>query len=265
MSNNQEKKTEQTSRYLVLFSGGKDSFITTCRLANKGHSVTLLSINGGALACEKHLTHGVKRLIRRYGKDKIEYAGIYPTTGVLQVINKNWIYKTQKELGEEYPNLTNCQWQCLHCQTSMWISAIAYANAKGIHDIASGCKESDIFCTGITEYLDRIKELASEFDCTIHFPVWELGEDVWVREQEMMRNHFMPQVLEPKCLIGRPPLNGLQEPERLDMIKYYDDSLKDISKQEVKKLIPIFRVIRLSDTTFKPFEYPDTYKPGDYI
>ena len=36
---------DQTSDMLILFSGGKDSFLTACRLINTGYTVHLLSID----------------------------------------------------------------------------------------------------------------------------------------------------------------------------------------------------------------------------
>ena len=254
---------DDCKKYLVMFSGGKDSFLTACRILNGGNSVVLLSFNGGSVIAEKNLRHGADRLIQRYGADKVEYAGVYPTIATIQRLNSTWIYKTQKELADEYPYVTNCQFQCLHCQTAMWISAIAYCKAKDIHYIACGYRKSDVFCTGSPEYMDRISEIARKFDCYIETPVWDIEND-WERDQEMLYNQFVPKVLEPKCLIGRAPLKGLSSNEHWDMIKYVDDVLYNKLWDLVDNLVPIFKNIKLFDESFSLIDYHYTHKDGEY-
>lgn len=250
-------------KYLVMFSGGKDSFLTACRILNGGDNVVLLSFNGGSMIAEKNLKHGAERLIQRYGQDKVEYVGIYPTIALIQRLNSNWIHMSQKQLGAEYPNVTNCQFQCLHCQTAMWISAIAYCNAKGIKYIACGYRKSDIFCTGSQEYMYRISKVAQHFNCYIETPVWDVDND-WERDQEMLFNQFVPKVLEPKCLIGRAPLKGLPKEEHDDMIKYFDKNIDSKLIELVNSLTPILKNIKLSDESFTLLEYPYVHKEGEY-
>lgn len=43
-------RNENDEKVLVLFSGGKDSFLTACRLVEAGKHVILFSCNNGALA-----------------------------------------------------------------------------------------------------------------------------------------------------------------------------------------------------------------------
>lgn len=252
---------DSKDKVLVLFSGGKDSFLTACRLAHKGNYVVLLSFNGGGVFWEQNFKHGANRLIKRFGPGQIEYAGVYPTVGTIARLNRTWIYKTTKELSELYPNITNCQFQCLHCQTAMWVAAIAYANAKGISKIACGYKDNDVFCTGILGYIDRIKELANNFDIEIELPLWDFGED-YKRDIEMGRYCFIPQVYEPKCVLGNPVKNGFPEAEKEDMLRYFDTEFKDKLVESINDLTRIFRVLKLDDESFPYIEYPDTSGEG---
>lgn len=250
--------------YLVLFSGGKDSFLSACRILNSGNKVVLLSFNGGAEVGEEYFTHGANRLIRRYGKNNVQYAGVYPTVGTIKRLNETWLYSTQKELGEKYPNITNCQFQCLHCQTAMWVAAIAYCIAKNIQYISCGYKKTDVFCTGIEEYFELIKDIALRYNITVENTLWDLGSDL-ERDEEMMGNCFEPQVLEPACMLGRPVINGFPESEQEDMIKFFKLELYNRIPDLIDHLVPIFKVIRLSNKAFNTFEYKeDTSNNGIY-
>lgn len=243
-------------KQLILFSGGKDSFLTACRAAADGHPVTLLSFNGGSVIGEENLRHGADRLIRMYGSDMVEYAGVYSTAATIACMNSNWIYYPQRVLGAKYPELTNCQLNCLHCQTAMWVAALAYAKAKGISEIACGYKKSDVFCTGSNTYFTEICALAEKFQVNITRPLWEMGDD-FERDTEMIMRGFEAQVLEPKCLLGR-PCSCLSYAEHSDMFKYFTAELKDMLPGLVEHLIPIFKYIRLSDTSFDKVSYPST-------
>lgn len=47
---------------LVLFSGGKDSFLTTLNLLHEGYRVTLLTCDNGSEMCIRNVEHSVIRL-----------------------------------------------------------------------------------------------------------------------------------------------------------------------------------------------------------
>lgn len=244
-------------KYLVLFSGGKDSFLTACRLLNNRHRVVLLSFNGGAVIGEENFSHGVNRLIKRYGKDMVEFAGVYPTVGTIARLNRTWVYGTQQELGNKYPNITNCQFQCLHCQTAMWAAAIAYAKAKNIKFIASGYKKTDVFCTGITRYIERITAIANKYNIFIELPLWDLPND-YERDLEMIRYGFYPSVYEPKCVLGNPVKNGFPDKERDDILRYFDNELVNAFIESIDSLTNIFKYIKLSEKSFTVLHYDDT-------
>jgi len=246
-------------RCLVLFSGGKDSFISTCKMVEEGYQVSLISFNNGAVVGEENLLHGVTRLQNRYGKERVVYEGIYNTASIISRINEYWTYTPQSKIGKEYPSLVNAQVTCLHCQTAMWVSAIAYAVSHNIKVIVSGCRKSDPFCTGQSRWINAISELAALYEIKIKIPVWDDEEWVksggWERDQEMARRSFEPQVLEPKCLLGR-PVNRMNRGEIYDMIGYFNNHINDSLKSLIDYLIPIFKYIRLSEKSLTVIHYP---------
>lgn len=244
---------------LVLFSGGKDSFLTACRLASQDHEVHLISFNNGSIACEENLLHGVARLQNRYGEDKIRYDGAYCTAATIWRLNEAWSCMPWHELGEKYPDLTNVQMTCMHCQTAMWIAAIAYAKAKHIRAIATGYKDTDEFCTGMPQWLDRITEIAAKNGISVVTPLWttpEWGEDKdFGRDMELMRRAFEPQVLEPKCMLGRPSEKpGISQAEY--MMAYFDNVMREKVQDGIDNLARIFEYIGISGKAMERIEYP---------
>lgn len=245
---------------LLLFSGGKESFIAVCREIRAGNRVVLISFNNSAVIGEKNILHGVARLQRKYGKNRIMYAGCYNTGAIIQSLKGKWADVPWNVLGEQYPNLTNTQITCLHCQTAMWIAAIAYARAKGIGQIDAGYKQSDSFCTGLKAFHQEIQTLAEKYFCKINFPV--LDDSAWVkspggieRDYEMSRYGFLHSVYKPKCMLGRPAPPMTPEMKQ-DMAKYFANDLRQVATAEIEQMIPIFRTIQLTPESMPVPDYP---------
>lgn len=241
---------------LVLFSGGKDSFITACDAVARGYRVVLLSCQGGSLIGEQHLAWGAERLVKRFGSDSVEYAGIIYTGSAMSRLNEEWAQLTWKELGERFPLLINCQVQCLHCQTAMWTCAIALAFARGINTILCGYKNTDVFCTGLKSYLDGIKAIAEGYKIHCSAPLWDMVDD-YERDCKMGLYGFNPQVLDPKCLMGRPPVQLLSEDAASEMKDYVRDVLAPKMKDMLPDYTRVYKTIRVTLHTFIESEKPD--------
>ena len=239
---------------LVLFSGGKDSFLTACHYAEKGRRVALFSCNNGSVQAETNLLHGVARLRNRYGKDLVRYAGIYLTVGTIQEMTLRYMQTPLRDIATSYPALVPAQMRCMFCQTSMWIAAMAYAIAKDIHTIAAGYKSQDLFVTGIPEYIDHMRGIADKYGIAVETPVWDMPED-YNRDMAMIRKFFEPQVLEPKCVLGL-PVNPPDKNEIGDMMAYFENEVLPGIPDMVMHLVPIFKCIRLSEHACEHIEYP---------
>lgn len=251
---------------LVLFSGGKDSFLTACRLVETGNKVVLLSLNNSAVIGERNLLHGVARLQNHYGRNRIEYAGVYNTGAVISRLNKAWMEMPQRELAEAYPEMVGAQALCLHCQSAMWVAAIAYAKAHKITAIASGYRATDLFCTGRKWFVKDMEAIAKKHGISVSFPLWDVDwdtpEDKWgtERDNEMSRRGFLPRVYEPKCMLGR-PVKEMSESESSDMHRYFREHILQQMDGLVDYLYPVFQSIRLSEESMDVMEYPMP-KPG---
>ncbi len=236
-------------KVLVLFSGGKDSFLSAARLVEKGYEVHLMFFNNGSVVYEEHVLHGVERLQGRYGKDCIKFDGYDSTVSTLWTLNSTWTYETWRELGDKYPLLSNAQVTCLHCQTAMWVNAIAFAIAHSIPNIASGYKNTDEFCTGVLPWIQQISKLTSKYNINMLMPLWETpewGENKdYGRDTEMIQRFFQPAVLEPKCMLGRPvekPYDG----QISGMMRYFEDVILNLLPGEIERKVQVFKWTRKS-------------------
>lgn len=258
--------TAESKRVLVLFSGGKDSFLTACKYLDAGYSVGLLSFNNGALAAEKHLLHGATRLSNRYGADRVQYEGVYNTAATISRLKEWYANQSYMVLRTEFSNLVPTQVMCLHCQVAMWIAAIAYADARHFDAIATGYHKSDEFCTGSTKFIRAMSALAGVRRIHVDTPLWEEADDgvpweVW-RDLQMTSRGFEPSVLEPKCMLGMPCSKLTPDQER-EMVCYYERHLIKIAESQITHLSSVFKHLRLSSESLAVGDYkvpnPDTW------
>lgn len=261
-----EKELLPSPKCLVLFSGGKDSFLSACYMIDAGYTVELISFNNGAVAGEENLLHGVKRMQNRYGEDVVNYAGVYCISSTIARLTDYWSYVPSHEFGDKYPNIINAQLTCLHCQTAMWCAAIAYACAKEIKVIVTGYRSTDVFCTGVTPWVDAMMGIARAKGITVEFPVWEksVWEESygWERDTEMVLRSFEPRVLEPKCLLGRPVVR-MSDMQESDLVRYFKDNLQSVVEKHIEHLTPIFKTIKLSTKSLEVLHYdPPDGKEG---
>lgn len=234
---------------IVFFSGGKDSFITACKMAEYGYNVRLLSFNNGSVICEENLKHGADRLRERY-PDNIEYVGVYATAGIFMELKYDIFRQKASEIAQQFPHLRLSQMTCLCCQTSMWIAGIAYCKARDIHAIATGYRSSDVFCTGHASWVEHMRGLAQDNYIEVILPAWDTvnwdesgGFD---RDSEMVRRNFLPSVLEPKCTLGL-PADPMSDEEKKDMSKFYITILHDKAVQLISEIEKIFRTLQVRD------------------
>ena len=254
-------------RTLVMFSGGKDSFVTACRRVTAGDYVGLISFNNGSVMAEQNFQHGATRLINRFGEDRIHYEGVYNTAAIIMSLKKWYVDQPHNILAQELPSVSPTQVTCFHCQTAMWIAAIAYAKSKGFNTICAGYLDTDEFCTGSEAYIDTMRNLAGTAGVDVDMPVWHnaRADMSWevARDLEMSRMRFLPAVYEPKCILGMPsdPLTSRMQSA---LMQYYKNELRELVEEEVRKMIPIFDHMTLGKESIIVPEYPVPDPSGTY-
>lgn len=232
---------------LLMFSGGKDSFLTACKLVEDGYNVKLIMFNSGCIAGEENALVTAQRLVDRY-KEHVEVIGIRTSMSTRTRIDKYWKEMSINELNKYYPAVTGIQAQCFFCQTSMWIEAIGYCVAKDIKYIACGYKNSDNFCTGSEDYLDMLANICANYNIEIKTPLWtfeDIKYGVNIRDEEIAERRFVPSVLEPQCAIGLPAKQRISGDEMTQLTRYFDEYIdyKDLINRSAK----VLRCIKISN------------------
>ena len=98
---------------LVLFSGGKDSLLSTILLIEQGYKVKLVHYDNMCTIGCNNVKNGYKRLVKKYGSDKIEYIGTKNITCFFRnfiniIYNKATYFKGKKfNLNNVKLNQTN--------------------------------------------------------------------------------------------------------------------------------------------------------------
>ena len=238
------------NKSLVFFSAGKDSFIATCRTVEDGNHVTLISYNSGSVVGEENLVTTAERLVKHYGSDKIEYAGVYNTAGLYNRYRKSFDTTPFSTIAEKLPNLCISQARCMMCQSAMWTAGVGYCIAHEIDTIVTGYRSSDVFCTGSKEFLLRMTSLAEKHGIHVSLPVWDTKSwdelDGFYRDNEMIRRRFQPAVLEPKCMAGL-PCEAMSDDQESDLIKCYDICVAGMIDEQIQRLVPMFKSFELTD------------------
>lgn len=229
---------------LVMFSGGKDSFLTALNLLHEGYRVILLTCDNGSELHIRNVEHGVIRLIKRWGA-RVRFAGICYTCSEIRVLGYKWTQMTVGELAAKWPHLTQAQVQCLHCQTSMWLSTIAMCRAHNVDTIGTGYKKCDVFCTGTDWYNEFLDKLCGDYAIEVKRPRWENVSD-YERDVEMIYHGYHFSVFEPKCVLGVWPTNLAAEVYE-DMHRYFMDVIVPLCKGQINELTQVYSYARLDD------------------
>ncbi|MFQ7801934.1 MAG: hypothetical protein ACLRHW_20985, partial [Coprobacillus cateniformis] len=130
MENKENKSIKQ--KILLMFSGGRDSYLAACKLIEKGYFVHMITFDNGCTSNLKAVKSVAKTVIDHYGKDCAKFLGIWNTAWHKMMLDKNLQYMKPKDMITNYPELLPYEATCLCCRTSMYLVAIAYCKAMEI-------------------------------------------------------------------------------------------------------------------------------------
>lgn len=126
---------------LMLFSGGKDSFLSSCYLIEEGYKVIMVTFENGAGLCGYNAEYGANRIINRYGKSNAEYIGVQCIAGIWREFFIPFFNLKPSKIIEQFGEITISQFHCLTCRTSMYIWAIIKSKQLGIKNIGDGARK----------------------------------------------------------------------------------------------------------------------------
>ena len=218
---------------LLMLSGGRDSFLSACRLLEDKRQVNIkmVTYDNGCSYQSGNAKSVADRIIKHYGTERAEYLGVYKIGGILREFFFPYFNMKPEDQAANFAGMTPSQFHCLICRTSMYIFSILLCKKFGIHYIAEGGRESQQFVIELPGMAQkRYKELVESQGLELMLPVYEMKCD-WERDNELLQRNFLCKSLEAKCLIGV-PINGSIDQSVIDGVHAYYDNviLKRISE-----------------------------------
>lgn len=225
----QTKGDIEMSRILLLFSGGRDSFLSACRLLEeKGNELVLVTYTNGCSMGMDNVSLEANRIITKYGENRVKYLGVLNVAGIWRELFIPIMNLKSSEIISTYGEVTYSQINCLSCRMSMYVYSIALCRKYGINKIADGARYSQKFVIEQREMLDKITELLKNYSIELETPVVNLDSD-WARKNELLMHGFIPKTLESQCLLGVPLKDNVTEEVINGVIDFYE-------KEIVKKI-----------------------------
>jgi hypothetical protein len=232
----------ESSKVLQLFSGGKDSFLSTCKLLEEDNTVFLATFENGCGLCCENVRHGVDRLTEKYGKERVVFLGIYNISGIWREFFIPFFNQKPSEILEKYGEITFSQFNCLTCRVSMYIYSMALCKNLGIRKISDGARHDQGFVIELEPMLERFKRLLNDYELELLLPVLDMNSD-WKRKNELLIHGFVPKTLEPQCLLGVPLKEGKQPDDDTiqGTIAFFDKEILNRCSSLIKKLEKVIR------------------------
>ena len=208
-------------KVLQLFSGGKDSFLSSCLLVEQGYEVYLVTYDNGYSLNSKSSISGARRLVKKYGTEKVKILGVRDISGIWRELIVPYYNSNPSYILKQYGEIPISQFNCLTCRISMYIYSIILCQQLGIEYISDGARADQFFAVEQKEILNKFNKLLNEYDIKLLLPVIDLNSD-WQRKNELLLRGFVPKTLEPQCLLGV-PMNKSLDIKTIDgIINLYD-------------------------------------------
>ena len=221
---------------LIMLSGGRDSFLTTCKMIAKGYHVHLVTYDNGCISGLDNIKILYQRIKERFGEERVSVVGVCLMAQNIKTFLNKIFYEEIFEICKKYPHLITNQAHCLVCHSVMYLHAIAYCKVQGITNIAEGAREQQMFFVELPEMKKRYMDLCKRYGINLYMPVYDLDSD-YKRKEELAEWGFLPKTYEPQCWIGCPMLKSLTDEQRLDLAKYYDEEMLPYFDSVIKSLI----------------------------
>jgi len=192
---------------IVLFSGGKDSFLTTCMLIEKGYKVNMVNFKTVASIGDSNVSIGAKRIIEKYGTEKVKFLGIFSIVGIWRELVLPFLNMTQEQILQEYGNITYSQFNCLTCRSAMYIWCAIKAKKINVSCIADGARKIQGFVIELPIMVNVFEKFFKNLNIEFICPILNLKSD-WTLKNMLLARGFVPKTSEGQCLLGAPLIDG---------------------------------------------------------
>ena len=109
---------------LILFSGGKDSFLSTLIMLDKGYRVNLVTFNNGVELKSENVLIGAKKIKSKFGDEKVRIIGIKKIDAIFRELICSFYNYDTNYIKNNFGNITISQFNCLSCCLSMYILSL---------------------------------------------------------------------------------------------------------------------------------------------
>ena len=236
----------EEKKVILMLSGGRDSFLAGCRLledANEKYKLLMVTYDNGCSIQSHNTKYVADRIIARYGKERAEFLGVFHISAVIREFFAPYFNMKPEEQAKEFSGMTPSQFHCLICRTSMYLYSIWLAKLNDALYLAEGGREEQGFVIELPGMaLKRFPELAEKAGLKLLLPVYDLKGD-WNRDNALLIRNYNCKSLEPKCLIGYPLENSVDETVIEGVHRYFDNVILPII--EKKGLLDIEKVQRI--------------------
>lgn len=220
---------------LLLFSGGRDSFLSACKLIDEDYFVYLVHYDNGCGVGNDNVEDTAKRIIERYGEARVKYIGTKSIVGFWRSFFQPIFTMKPSEIIKNYGELTMSQFHCLTCRTSMYILSVLLCKNMGIKFIAEGGRRDQGFIIELEAMISRYTTLLKENEIELMLPVYNLSDD-WERKNELLIRGFLPKTYETQCYLGVPLSDSEKDNDVIDaVLRFYDEFMLDRIREMIKK------------------------------
>lgn len=227
---------------LVLFSGGKDSLLSTIKYLDNGYKVYLITYSNSLDLGFKNIKITVNKLIKKYGHEKVIFVG----NKNISPIFRNFIYPFYNyefnDILKKYGNITISQFNCLACRLSMYVASIIICKQKNINEVIDGARNCQLFVIEQEKMLNEFTSFFKEYNLDIIYPLRYM-EDDWDLKNELLIRGFIPKTIEPQCLLGCPLNKKASEELILSIYNVY----KLYLEEKAKKIINDYSNIKICE------------------
>lgn len=206
---------------LLLYSGGRDSFLSACKLLSSGFKVRLITFNNGCISGKERIYDSSKLLTERF--ENVSFEGVYDIIGIKHMLTENLCYLDFKSLSK-YENCTYNQVRCLCCKCAMYVAAVKYCIVNNINYMADGSRLSQGFFVENIDFLKELTNFCKEFSISLELPVISLSSD-YTRKLELHSYGFDSQLYEMQCALGMPIKKNLSDNEIKSTMEFFKDML----------------------------------------
>jgi len=198
---------KEKKEIIVLFSGGKDSFLTVCLLIEQGFKVYMVNFKTLASIGDSSVLTGGERIIKRYGKDKVNFLGIFSIAAIWREIALPFLNMKQSEILRDYGDVTFSQLNCLTCRSAMYAWTTIKAQELGIAYVGDGARKIQGFVIELPIMIQAFKEFFKAFGIDFICPVLDMESD-WYLKNSLLARGFLSKTWESQCLLGAPLPEG---------------------------------------------------------